>query len=167
MEKEGEPRAPKGARATREEIGLRKAINRLVIMSLIALPVVGLAVPAGAATTTAHLAIHRTGVAATAPTSDIEDNGSSAVFKPASLKVAAYTKSKCESQSDVSAYVTNKGTATAYVSHKGSLAFSLKEGKTEQLCVYGGSAGSKLVLRLSNKNGSKTYKGKLSLVFEN
>jgi hypothetical protein len=139
-------------------------MNRLAIVSLIGLPIAAATaiVPAGASTGV-HFVVVGTHSLVT-PNTNIVGNTSAAVFSPKKLTVAEGTSTTCvPTGTFVSFTITNTGTKTAYVTFGGSVVFALKKSTVEDICFYGGAAGDKATLGLSNKTGSTAYKGKLKI----
>ncbi len=104
-------------------------------------------------------------VPATTPSSKIKGQGSTAKYKPTALTVAEDTSGgNCgESTPPVSFTIKNTGTKSAYVTFEGSPAFKLPKGQTEDICLYGGSAGDQATLGLSNKTNTVTYASTLTI----
>lgn len=150
---------------------MRKIMNRLAIVSLIALPTAAATaiMPAGASTPAIHfrvVGVHSLVRSQTAPNTHIVGEGATAKFNPAKLKAAEGTKAQCASNplGLISFTVTNTGTATAYIYYSGSLLFKLKKANEEDICASGFGAGAKATLNLGSKTGT-AYKGKLKITF--
>jgi hypothetical protein len=146
-------------------------MNRLAIVSLIALPIAAATaiMPAGASTPAIHfriVAVQSLVHAKTAPNTNIVGEGATARFNPAKLTAAQGTKAQCSSNplGLISFTVTNTGTATAYVYYSGSLLFKLKKANEEDICASGFGAGTKATLNLGSKTGT-AYKVKLKITF--
>ena len=99
----------------------------------------------------------------TGPKAKIVGEGKTAVFKPTALTVAEDTSGNDCLPIVAEAKITNKGTATAYVTFEGSPIFLVPSKQSEFVCSYGYGAGAKLVLGLSNKKDTKTYSSTLTL----
>jgi len=148
---------------------VRKVMNRLAVMSLIGLPVLGMAVPAGAATRVATVRVVSIRPAVSpqtkVPKSKIVGNTSAAVYKPAALSAAEDTSGGNCSDTFVSFEIINTGTATEYVTIDGSTFFTLTAGSEASLCTEGGAAGDQQTYGLSNKKDTKNYKATLLVTY--
>ncbi len=147
-------------------------LNRVALVAAGSIALAGGAiasVPAGAAAPGVHAVARAAAsshvVPATTPSSKIKGEGSTAKYKPTALTVAEDTSGGAcaESTPPVSFTIKNKGTATAYVTFEGSPAFKLPKGQTEDICLYGGSAGDQATLGLSNKTNTVTYASTLTI----
>ncbi len=144
---------------------MRRFMNRLAIVSLVALPIsAAMSLPSGAST-----GIHFRMAATTAgplavPKSKIIGSGSMAVFNPTALTVAEDTSGDCSPfVKDMS--IANRGTQTAYVTYGGSPLGSIPAGHSSPVCWSGGQAGDVVTLGLSNKKDTKTYSATLTITF--
>lgn len=145
---------------------MRKFMNRLAIVSLIALPISAfMALPSGASTGIHFRLVATTAGPLSAPKSKIIGSGSTAVFNPTALTVAEDTSGNNCAPFIKEMSIVNKGTQTAYVTNGGSPWFALPAGHAQSLCWYGGSAGETATLGLSNKKDTKTYSTTLTLTF--
>ncbi len=145
---------------------MRKFMNRLVIVSLIALPIsAAMALPSGASTGIHFRVVATTAGPLSVPKSKIIGSGSTAVFHPAALTVAEDTSGNECSPFITEMKIVNSGTKTAFVTLDGSSWFSLKAGHGEDICWFGGSAGETASIGLSNKKDTKTYSATLTLTF--
>lgn len=141
---------------------MRKLLNRLVIVSLIGLPIAAAAaLPAGASTGGIH---YRTGALQIAssskiPNSNIVGAGKKAVFKPSKLKAKEDTSGNDCSTGYDSFTIENTGSKTAYLAFNGkpSSAASIPPGEGLGICLAGGSAGDKETIGLTNSAGTKLF----------
>jgi hypothetical protein len=150
---------------------VQKFMNRLAIVSLIALPIATATaiVPAGASTPAIHfrvVGVHSLVHAETPPNTNIDGKGAKAKFSPAKLTAAEGSKAQCDKRplGLISFTVTNTGTATAYVYYKGGLVFKLKKAHEEDICASGFGAGTTATLNLGSSSGT-AYKAKLKVKF--
>jgi hypothetical protein len=147
---------------------VRKFMNRLAIVSLIALPVAAATAIAPAGASGVHFQV--VGVRSLAhpdqPNSNIVGQGATATFSPKKISAAEGTSAQCSSDplGVVSFTITNTGTKTAYVYYSGSLLFKLKKANEEDICASGFGAGTKATLNLGAKSGA-AYTGKLKITF--
>jgi hypothetical protein len=154
---------------------VQKFMNRLAIVSLIALPIATATaiVPAGASTPAIHFRVvgvqslvHAQTPPNTPPNTKIHGKGATAKFIPAKLTAAEGSKAQCDKRplGLISFTVTNTGTATAYVYYKGGLVFKLKKAHEEDICASGFGAGTTATLNLGSSSGT-AYKAKLKIKF--
>jgi hypothetical protein len=146
---------------------VRKVINRLAVMSLIGLPIVGLGVPAGASTRPNVRVVSITSAAqpqGSTPKVKIVGNGASAVYSPNAIDAQEDTSGgNC---TDFTSFkLTNKGTANANITIDGQTFFTLPAGDKAGICTDGGSAGTQLTFGLSNKKNTKSYPGTLLVTY--
>jgi hypothetical protein len=145
---------------------VRRIMNRLVIVSVIALPIsAAMTLPSGAST-----GIHFRMVATAAgplavPKSKIIGSGSAAVFNPTALTVAEDTSGNNCMPFVKDMSIANKGTQTAYITYGGAPLGSIPAGHSSPVCWSGGMAGDTVTLGLSNKKDSKTYSSTLTITF--
>jgi hypothetical protein len=142
-------------------------MNRLAIVSVIALPIAAAtaALPAGASTGVHFrvVGVHSL-VRPDQPNTNITGLAAAGKFVPAKLTVAEYTESTCvPNGTDVSFTMTNTSSKTAYIYYGGAVVIKLKASAVEDICFYGGAAGETAKFNLSNKSGSTVYKGKLKV----
>jgi hypothetical protein len=144
---------------------VRRFINRLAIVSLIAVPIsAAMTLPSGASTGIHFRVAESTAGPLTVPKSKIVGEGSTAVFNPSALTVAEDTSGDCSPfVKDMS--IANKGTQTAYVTYGGAPLGSIPAGHSSPVCWSGGSAGDTVTLGLSNKKNTKTYSATLTITF--
>jgi hypothetical protein len=147
---------------------VRKTMNRLAIMSLIILPVVGLAVPAGASTSTPTVRV----IAVTPMAHPLQQNvnivgnGAQAIYSPHRLTAPEDTTNGCKT-GFISFTVTNTGTKTEYITINGAGSTSAPPGFVVDYCETGAFPGYKLRYGLSNKNNTVSFKAKLKVIFSN
>ena len=152
---------------------MRRLNCRVVLAAAGGLALAGaMSVPAGAATSAHLVAGGASGslrFSPGIPTSKIKGEGKTAFYKPSALTVSEDTSGgNCvESNPPVSFTIKNTGTATAFVTFQGSPAFSLLKGQTEDVCLYGGSAGDHATMGLSNKKDGVTFPGTLTITTSN
>jgi hypothetical protein len=147
-------------------------LNRVALVAAGSIALAGGAiasVPAGAAAPGVHAVARAAAsshvVPATTPSSKIKGQGSTAKYKPTALTVAEDTSGgNCgESTPPVSFTIKNTGTKSAYVTFDGAPGFKLPKGETEDICLYGGTAGDQATLGLSNKADTVTYASTLTI----
>ncbi len=152
-------------------------MNRLAILSLIALPIAAVTtiVPAGASTGVhAHVVIARDAGPLvnplSLPKSKIKGKGSSATYSPTALSAAEDTSggdcSETPFPSDMK--IKNSGTATAYITiYSGGSTpaafYTLPAGQSVGVCFYNAYAGYQWTFGLSNKKGTKNYAATLTV----
>jgi hypothetical protein len=150
---------------------MRKLIKRLVVVSVVALPVVGgIIVPAGqsGAATSIHAVLSTKAGPDVTPNSTIKGKGKKAKYKPTALTFAEGTSTSCSASTPfTSLTITNPGKASQYITVETGpgtySAFGTLPGKTVgAVCLYGGAAGDTIVFGLSNSTGSVNYKSHLT-----
>jgi hypothetical protein len=137
---------------------VRKLVNRLAIMGLIALPVVGAAVPAGASASPKTVRVGR--VDSNPPNINIVGNGKLAVYSKRSLKVLEDDTNGCKT-GFVSFTLTNTGTKTAFVTINGAPNQPIAAGVLSDYCESGAFPGYKLIFGLANKTNTVAYNAKM------
>jgi len=147
---------------------MRQLMKRMAVMSLIGLPIVGIAVPAGASTST-HNVQFVVAKASTHPdkvlNSKIVGNGKVAVYKPDTLTVPEDTTGGNCRSGFVSFVMINQGTTNAYVTVFSHPSFTLAAGEKYDICFTGGSADGQFTFGLSNKKNTKEYKATLVITY--
>jgi hypothetical protein len=151
-------------------VHMRKLIKRLVVVSVVGLPVVaGVIVPAGqsGAATSLHAVLSTKAGPDVTPNSTIKGKGKKAKYKPTALTFAEGTETSCGASTPFTSFtITNPGKKPQYITVETGpstySAFGTLPGKTiGEVCLYGGSAGDTITFGLSNPTGSVNYKSHL------
>jgi len=147
---------------------VRKILNRLAVMSVIGLPIVGIAVPAGASTSAVsiHIVAVRPFVHPDQPNINIVGNLANAVYSPHTLTAVEDTTNSCKT-GFISFTVTNTGTKTEYITINRMPSTPVAAGAVVDYCETGAFPGYKLHYGLSNKTDTVHFPAKLKVTFSN